>query len=483
MAQISRIGAYLLLSCNDKFATLHLDKNNHEVEQLLQESISAIKAPTAAAGSASSNKTTSAKDATQSGDFAKKPTDPAAVATPAAATAAPRVITASAVSPDGLHVCVCDSKKTLSVWKKVAEESRFTLFASHNLGTRCDHLAFTPKADAILAADKSGDVIKVSLEKGNQGNDDVTEAASADQECLLGHLSMLLAIQLSPCGRYVLTADRDEKIRVSHYPNSYNIHGFCLGHTEFVSCMKIHPENPEVIVSGSGDGTIRTWNYLQGQEIDRKVCGEDAGVKMTADQEEDESAPGGGENGSKKSGEDSKLKRAKVPGVRSIKCFQNKVAVHIENLNGLLLYDCTGDGQLQFRFRIDLKDPVIDFEFVTEKELLVLQASATAGDDKLPVTVIDVTGSGAVVVQENNFKPLNLVASFFSGIDSLNSLKLAQNLDGYYKRWFDNVNAYQENKEKRMTADKRTTNATPSDGKDSGNGQTSPKRLCKEISS
>ena len=30
--------------------------------------------------------------------------------------------------------------------------------------------------------------------------------------------------------RYVLTADRDEKIRVSHFPQTFNIHGFCLGH-------------------------------------------------------------------------------------------------------------------------------------------------------------------------------------------------------------------------------------------------------------
>ena len=32
--------------------------------------------------------------------------------------------------------------------------------------------------------------------------------------------------------KFVVTADRDEKIRISCYPNSYNIHQFCLGHTE-----------------------------------------------------------------------------------------------------------------------------------------------------------------------------------------------------------------------------------------------------------
>ena len=39
--------------------------------------------------------------------------------------------------------------------------------------------------------------------------------------------------------RYIITADRDEKIRVSKFPNSYNIKTFCLGHTEYVNDTSI----------------------------------------------------------------------------------------------------------------------------------------------------------------------------------------------------------------------------------------------------
>jgi WD40 repeat protein len=50
--------------------------------------------------------------------------------------------------------------------------------------------------------------------------------------------STLIDVQtqvLAPNGNYILTADRDEKIRVSQYPKTYNIETFCLGHTEYAS--------------------------------------------------------------------------------------------------------------------------------------------------------------------------------------------------------------------------------------------------------
>jgi hypothetical protein len=38
--------------------------------------------------------------------------------------------------------------------------------------------------------------------------------------------------------KYVVTSDRDNKIRISNYPNSYSIHTYCLQHAEWV---KINP--------------------------------------------------------------------------------------------------------------------------------------------------------------------------------------------------------------------------------------------------
>lgn len=105
----------------------------------------------------------------------------------------------------------------------------------------------------ILVADKTGDVY---LHKLNGDKD--------QPQLLLGHLSVILDMILSECGKYIITCDRDEKIRVSCFPNAYNIVSFCLGHTEFVTSIKLVKN---ILVSASGDGTVRFWNYLQGKQL------------------------------------------------------------------------------------------------------------------------------------------------------------------------------------------------------------------------
>ena len=92
---------------------------------------------------------------------------------------------------------------------------------------------------------------------------------------------MLLDLKLSQDGNFIITCDRDEKIRVSHYPNAYNIHNYCLGHTDFVSCLEIPmPFSGEYLISGSGDSTIRIWDYLKGKELDKVNCTQDAGLEL-----------------------------------------------------------------------------------------------------------------------------------------------------------------------------------------------------------
>ena len=74
-------------------------------------------------------------------------------------------------------------------------------------------------------------------------------------------------------------------------------------------------------VTASGDGSLRTWNYSECQQIAVTHVGVDAGVSVVSG---GGASVGGGDGG--------KLKRADVPGVRSIEVRQDtgRIAVHLE---------------------------------------------------------------------------------------------------------------------------------------------------------
>jgi len=101
-------------------------------------------------------------------------------------------------------------------------------------------------------------------------------ATEFEHEVLLGHVSMLTDIAavrvstdaegkgMSVSRTYILTADRDEHIRVSRgQPQAHIIENFCFGHTQFVS--KLCLPQPEILVSGGGDDCLFIWDWRRGR--------------------------------------------------------------------------------------------------------------------------------------------------------------------------------------------------------------------------
>jgi len=123
---------------------------------------------------------------------------------------------------------------------------------------------------------------------------------------LLGHVSMLTAICVgtaparttsgdaaegSPKVReYIITADRDEHIRVSRsMPQAHVIEGFCLGHEDFVSRLCVAPGGrEELLISGGGDDYLFVWDWVRGQLLGKAgvlehvkgVAGEEGATKV-----------------------------------------------------------------------------------------------------------------------------------------------------------------------------------------------------------
>lgn len=95
-----------------------------------------------------------------------------------------------------------------------------------------------------------------------------------ERTLLLGHVSMLtdIAFVAFPDARrkYILTADRDEHIRVTRGPpQTHVIHNYCLGHTAFVNKLCIPPWDPSILISGGGDNFLLVWNWLEGEMIQK----------------------------------------------------------------------------------------------------------------------------------------------------------------------------------------------------------------------
>uniref|UniRef100_A0A4W3JHI2 WD repeat domain 4 n=1 Tax=Callorhinchus milii TaxID=7868 RepID=A0A4W3JHI2_CALMI len=161
-------------------------------------------------------------------------------------------IVAFAFSPSGNYLAAIADNKQLILF----HTRPWRCLSVRTAARRCTSLAIPQAEDRVLLADKSGDIYSFSIHQPQEAG-----------HLQLGHLSMLLAVAVSPDDRYLVTSDRDEKIRVSFLEKPHVIEAFCLGHSEFVSELFIPPNHPQLLVSGSGDGTLRLWDFTRGKEL------------------------------------------------------------------------------------------------------------------------------------------------------------------------------------------------------------------------
>ncbi|KAJ2783397.1 hypothetical protein H4R18_001712 [Coemansia javaensis] len=160
-------------------------------------------------------------------------------------------VKAAAFSRDAGLFAACTSEKEMAIYST----GDWALVRSHVAEKRVNAIAFDPQGAFLVTADKFGDAHRVPA-----------AAAEGAAELLLGHVSILCDVAFSYGPRpLVLTCDRDEKLRISRYPNAYNIEAFGLGHTEFVTSVATAQFAPDVAVTGAGDGTVRLWDVATGR--------------------------------------------------------------------------------------------------------------------------------------------------------------------------------------------------------------------------
>lgn len=98
------------------------------------------------------------------------------------------------------------------------------------------------------------------------------EGLAFEHRVLLGHVSLLTDVQVASRAaeggkerRYVLTADRDEHVRISRYPQAHIIEGYCLGIQEFVSRLCVLPWASQWVAVGTGEPSMRVYEWSSGR--------------------------------------------------------------------------------------------------------------------------------------------------------------------------------------------------------------------------
>ncbi|KAG4432211.1 hypothetical protein IFR05_012310 [Cadophora sp. M221] len=232
---------------------------------------------------------------------------------------APAVI-ALAATQDGRHVIVVTGEdKSIRVFESVEEggSHRFQHISQRAMPKRPCSITISADDKTIISADKFGDVYSLplipsptptlepnpapqtpeptsskpfipaaneltihsqrnrkALENQKRQTNRPTEKAEPtfEHKLLLGHVSMLTDVALVEVQErnYIVTADRDEHIRISRgIPQAHIIEGFCLGHTEFITRLCFPSSRPGVLISGGGEDELFVWEWLAGKIVSK----------------------------------------------------------------------------------------------------------------------------------------------------------------------------------------------------------------------
>ncbi|KAL7421570.1 tRNA (guanine-N(7)-)-methyltransferase non-catalytic subunit trm82 [Cryptotrichosporon argae] len=165
------------------------------------------------------------------------------------------VVRVLAVSGEGLHAVGSTEDKQLIVWDLSALAVKSTRHTTKKVAC----LSFDAQGD-IVVTDKTADVYRYPLEPREVVGERPQGLAllndpylNPDADLLLGHVSVITQHLLAAGGTLILTADRDEHIRVSRYPRSYVIERILHLAEGFTSAMHIPQTRPNLLLSAGSD--------------------------------------------------------------------------------------------------------------------------------------------------------------------------------------------------------------------------------------
>ncbi|KAI0046502.1 WD40 repeat-like protein [Auriscalpium vulgare] len=177
----------------------------------------------------------------------------------------------AAVDVGYTHLATSGEDKKLKVWTV----DGLKLLSERELPKKPTQIAFTRDVQMLVVSDKFGDVFSYPVTPSSlpePKSEDKNDALASHENpsggnLILGHTSLLTSFELSHDEKYIITADRDEHIRVSWYPQGYNIESYCMGHKKFVSAIHSPSFAPHILISGGGEPDLKVWDWHAGKRI------------------------------------------------------------------------------------------------------------------------------------------------------------------------------------------------------------------------
>lgn len=119
-----------------------------------------------------------------------------------------------------------------------------------SLPKRPTAIAFAP-CGTLVVGDAFGDVFRLP----QSGTVDTRDDDSGDDARALGHFSTVTTVCVTD--GMIATADRDARIRISRWPNTFVIETFCMGHADAITALSVVTGG---WVSGAADGVVKLWD-------------------------------------------------------------------------------------------------------------------------------------------------------------------------------------------------------------------------------
>ncbi|GMH27953.1 hypothetical protein Nepgr_029796 [Nepenthes gracilis] len=166
---------------------------------------------------------------------------------------------------------------------KIWDADTWKCLATVNSEKRVSAVSISKNELFVCFADKFGVVWAVSLDGLNK----IQASCNKKAVPILAHYcSIITCLDFSPDGRFIISADRDFKIRVTVFPENplngaHEIQSFCLGHSEYVSSLAVvhNSDYPQgFLLSGGGDSTVRMWDINSGSLLCTCEVGTEVGL-------------------------------------------------------------------------------------------------------------------------------------------------------------------------------------------------------------